>query len=207
MLICSSRNDYEDLLNLLNEKNGATEIADRKKFAARAFNTTSHYDTAIFNWFNLEEETPVFKQSIQTNRSLRYGENPHQHGVFYGELNELLEQLHGKELSYNNLVDVDAAMELIREFDEPTFAVIKHTNACGVASDNDLKEAWKKALAGDPVSAFGGVIITNRKIDAATAALVNELFLEILIAPGYDSDALEILKSKKNRMILIQKKN
>ena len=207
VLICASRNDYPSLLETLNRNNCATEISERQHFASKAFAVTSNYDAAIFNYFNETACLPVFKKSIHSSRTLRYGENPHQHGVFYGELNELLEQLHGKELSYNNLVDVDAAMELIREFDEPTFAVIKHTNACGVASDNDLKEAWKKALAGDPVSAFGGVIITNRKIDAATAALVNELFLEILIAPGYDSDALEILKSKKNRMILIQKKN
>ena len=207
VLICSSRNQYADLLELIGSKKGTTELSDRQFFAAKAFSVTSNYDTAIFNYFNSSAQLPVFKQSIHESKVLRYGENPHQKGIFFGNINELLEQFHGKELSYNNLVDVHAAMELIKEFDAPTFAVIKHTNACGVASDNLLSEAWKKALAGDPVSAFGGVIITNRKVDETTAKLVNELFLEILIAPDYDSSALEILKSKKNRIILQQKKN
>lgn len=205
VLICSSRNDYTDLLNLLNEKNGATDISDRRNFATRAFNTSSHYDTAIFNWFNREENIPAFKQSIQASRSLRYGENPHQQGKFYGNLDELLEQLHGKELSYNNLVDVDAAVELIKEFSEPTFAIIKHTNACGVSSADNLKAAWQRALAGDPVSAFGGVIVCNGKINPPTATLMNDLFFEVLIAPDYDSEALQILQSKKNRILLKQK--
>ena len=207
VLICSSRNQYADLLELIVSKKGTTELSDRQLFAAKAFSVTSNYDTAIFNYFNSSAQLPVFKQSIHESKVLRYGENPHQKGMFYGNLNEMIEQLHGKELSYNNLVDVHAAMELIKEFEEPTFAVIKHTNACGVASDKVLSEAWKKALAGDPVSAFGGVIVTNRKIDETTAQLVNDLFLEILIAPDYDSSALEILKSKKNRIILKQNKN
>ncbi len=207
VLVCASRNDYPALLEILTNKKCTTEISDRQLFALRAFSVTSNYDTAIFNYFNSSVQLPVFKKSMHQSQVLRYGENPHQQGIFYGNLDELLEQFHGKELSYNNLVDVHAAMELIKEFDAPTFAVIKHTNSCGVASDENLSEAWKKALAGDPVSAFGGVIITNRKIDEATAKLVNELFLEILIAPDYDSSALEILKSKKNRIILQQKKN
>ncbi|MEI7801586.1 MAG: bifunctional phosphoribosylaminoimidazolecarboxamide formyltransferase/IMP cyclohydrolase [Bacteroidota bacterium] len=207
VLVCASRNDYPVLLEILTNKKCSSEISDRQLFASKAFAVTSNYDTSIFNYFNSSAQLPVFKKSIHQSRVLRYGENPHQQGIFYGNLDELLEQFHGKELSYNNLVDVHAAMELIKEFEAPTFAVIKHTNSCGVASDENLSEAWKKALAGDPVSAFGGVIIANRKIDEATAKLVNELFLEILIAPDYDSSALEILKSKKNRIILQQKKN
>ena len=202
VIIVSSRNDYAEFLGMLNENNG-TIIADRKRFAAKAFNVSSHYDTAIFSWFNKEET--AFKQSITEGRTLRYGENPHQEGTFYGNLDEMFEQLHGKALSYNNLLDVDAAVNLIAEFDDTTFAILKHNNACGLASRENLVDAWKDALAGDPVSAFGGVLICNTNIDFATAEEINKIFCEIVVAPSYDNDALEVLKSKKNRIILVQK--
>lgn len=202
VIIVSSRNDYADFLNVLNENNG-TAMADRKRFAAKAFNVSSHYDTAIFSWFNKEET--AFKQSITEGRTLRYGENPHQEGTFYGNLDEMFEQLHGKALSYNNLLDVDAAVNLIAEFNDTTFAILKHNNACGLASRENLVDAFKDALAGDPVSAFGGVLICNKNIDLATATEVNKIFCEIVVAPSYDADALEVLKSKKNRIILVQK--
>lgn len=204
VIICSSRDQYGDLLNLLNAKSGESDLADRKQFAKEAFMLSSHYDTHIFNYFADGSET-VLKESVLESQTLRYGENPHQKGVFYGDLSEMFEQLHGKELSYNNLLDVDAAVNLIGEFEEPTFAVLKHNNACGLASRDNLLDAWNDALAGDPVSAFGGVLICNRTIDAATATEVDKIFCEVVIAPAYDADALEILKSKKNRVILIQK--
>jgi phosphoribosylaminoimidazolecarboxamide formyltransferase/IMP cyclohydrolase len=203
-LIVAHKSSYTDLLDLLNTHNGSSEKEDRKQFAARAFNITSHYDTRIFNWFNGESKQE-FKLSYLNGTTLRYGENPHQQAVFFGEMGEAFNQLHGKELSYNNLVDVDAAMELIAEFSQPTFAIIKHTNPCGLAERATLEQAWKDALAGDPVSAFGGVIACNRAIDKATATLMDNLFFEVLAAPGYDADALEILKNKKNRILLIQK--
>ena len=205
VLIVSSRNQYDYLLNLLNEKNGVSDVAERKHLAKAAFNVSSHYDTAIFNWFNTDEE-PFFKQSITNSRSLRYGENPHQRGTFYGDLDAMFDQLHGKELSYNNLLDVDSAVNLMAEFpNQPTFAVLKHNNACGLASRATLLEAWKDALAGDPVSAFGGVLITNKTIDLETAKEINQLFCEVVIAPGYEPEALTVLKEKKNRIILVQK--
>ena len=202
VIIVSSRNNYAEFLGMLNKNNG-TILADRKRFAAKAFNISSHYDTAIFSWINKEET--VFKQSITEERSLRYGENPHQEGTFYGNLDEMFEQLHGKALSYNNLLDVDAAVNLIAEFDETTFAILKHNNACGLASRKNLVYAWKDALAGDPVSAFGGVLICNSNIDLVTAEEINKIFCEIVLAPSYDNDALEVLKRKKNRIILVQK--
>jgi phosphoribosylaminoimidazolecarboxamide formyltransferase / IMP cyclohydrolase len=205
VLIVSSRDQYDYTLNLLNEKNGASDIEDRKYLAKSAFNISSHYDTAIFNWFNNDEEK-FFKQSITESRSLRYGENPHQEGTFYGDLDAMFDKLHGKELSYNNLLDVDSAVNLIAEFpDKPTFAVLKHNNACGLASRDTLLEAWNDALAGDPVSAFGGVLITNKTIDLATAEEINKLFCEVVIAPEYEDAALTVLKEKKNRIILVQK--
>ncbi len=205
VLIVSSRGQYEFLLNLLKEKNGYSTIEDRKLLAKAAFNISSHYDTAIFNWFNNGEDH-VFKQSILQSQTLRYGENPHQQGVFYGDLDAMFEKLHGKELSYNNLLDVDSAVNLIAEFPEkPTFAILKHNNACGLASRNTLLEAWNDALAGDPVSAFGGVLIANKTIDKATAIEVNKLFCEVIIAPSYEETALAILQEKKNRIILVQK--
>jgi len=206
VIIVSSRHDYMPLLNLLNEKNGVSDVADRKQFAAKAFAMSSHYDTAIFNYFNSTENLPVLKASFNNGAVLRYGENPHQKGVFYGDMDAMFDKLGGKELSYNNLLDVDAAVQLIAEYkDEPTFAILKHNNACGVASRGTLAEAWKDALAGDPVSAFGGILIANRTIDEATAQEVTKLFCEVVIAPGYDAKAVEILKSKPNRIILVQK--
>ncbi|MBL4592243.1 MAG: bifunctional phosphoribosylaminoimidazolecarboxamide formyltransferase/IMP cyclohydrolase [Flavobacteriales bacterium] len=205
VLIVSSREQYDYTLNLLNEKNGFSDLEDRKHLAKSAFNVSSHYDTAIFNWFNNGEEK-FFKQSITQSQTLRYGENPHQEGTFYGDLDAMFDKLHGKELSYNNLLDVDSAVNLIAEFpDKPTFAVLKHNNACGLASRDTLLEAWNDALAGDPVSAFGGVLITNKTIDVATAEEITKLFCEVVIAPAYEDAALTVLKEKKNRIILVQK--
>jgi phosphoribosylaminoimidazolecarboxamide formyltransferase/IMP cyclohydrolase len=206
VVIVSSRNDYSELLSILENKNCSTDLEDRKRFAAKAFATSSHYDTAIFNYFNGTEHLPLFRQSIQKSQTLRYGENPHQKGTFYGDLDAMFTKLNGKELSYNNLLDVDAAVSLIADFTEPTFAILKHNNACGVASRNTIHQAYADALAGDPVSAFGGILIANRNIDMATAQEVNKLFCEVVIAPGYDKDALELLKSKANRIILVQNK-
>ena len=203
VFIISEMSQYNEVLSLLENENGSTGIETRKKFAGRAFNISSHYDTAIFNYFN--EDEICFKQSIRNSKSLRYGENPHQKGVFFGELEDMFHQLHGKELSYNNLLDVDAAVNLISEFKETTFAVLKHNNACGIASRDSLLESWTDALAGDPVSAFGGVLITNRELDLETAEEINKIFFEVIIAPSYKKEALEILKNKKNRVILIQK--
>jgi phosphoribosylaminoimidazolecarboxamide formyltransferase / IMP cyclohydrolase len=206
VLIVSSRNDYDGLLNLLETKNGASDLNDRKKFAAKAFATSSHYDSAIFNYFNQTENIPQFKQSVQNAHILRYGENPHQKGIFYGDLDAMFTKLNGKELSYNNLLDVDAAVNLMADFTEPTFAILKHNNACGVASRDTIHAAYMDALAGDPVSAFGGILIANREIDLATATEINKLFCEVVIAPSYKDDALDVLKSKPNRILLIQNK-
>ncbi len=206
VLIVASRNQYEEVFQLLETKNCSTDVHDRKKFAAMAFDVTSHYDSAIFNYFNQEFQIPSFKKSIQQGRTLRYGENPHQKGIYYGDLDGLFEQLNGKELSYNNLVDVDATISLLREFDnEIAFVIIKHTNACGVATGGSVKEAYLKAFQADTISAFGGVLATNRPIDLSAAAEINKLFFEILIAPSYADDALALLKGKKNRMLLLQK--
>jgi len=206
VLIVSSREQYSTLESLLNEKNGSTDQSDRRRFAPQAFDISSNYDTAIFNYFNAEEEIPALKVSERSGRSLRYGENPHQKGSFYGDLDGMFEQLHGKALSYNNLVDVDAAVSLIAEFDGTTaFAILKHTNACGMATADTVKEAYLKALAADNVSAFGGVLVSNQPIDADAAEELNKLFMEVLIAPEFAPEALEILKSKKNRVLLKQK--
>ncbi len=205
VLCVASMEDYGDFLNVISEGNGNTTLADRKRFAAKAFNVSSHYDTAIFNYFN--EEELVFKASETKGQELRYGENPHQKGYFFGDLDAMFDKLHGKELSYNNLLDVDAAVNLMDEFqgDAPTFAILKHNNACGVATRNTLKEAYRDALAGDPVSAFGGILIANTEIDTETASEISSLFCEVVIAPSYSEEALEILKQKKNRIILVQK--
>lgn len=205
VVIVSSREQYVDLLDLLNEKNGETDLEDRKTFAAQAFNVSSHYDTAIFNYFNQDKGIRAFKQSELEAQVLRYGENPHQEGVFYGKLDELFDKLHGKEISYNNLLDIDAAVNLIAEFDETTFAILKHNNACGCASRSKLLDAYKDALAGDPVSAFGGILITNVELDKETAEEIHQLFFEVIIAPSYSAGALEVLQQKKNRIILVQK--
>ncbi len=201
----SSMEQYNEFLQLFSKENGATTLANRKRFATKAFNVSSHYDTAIFNYFN--EDEVVFKASETISKTLRYGENPHQKGYFFGDLELVFDKLHGKELSYNNLLDVDAAVNLMNEFigEEPTFAVLKHNNACGFAQRKTIYKAYIDALAGDPVSAFGGVLISNKKIDKATAEEIHKLFCEVVIAPGYNEDALEILKGKKNRIILIQK--
>ena len=202
VVIIASKDDYGTLLNELQAQEGATTLAQRKSYAKKAFHTSSHYDTAIFNYFNTEEPLNVFKQSIKEAQTLRYGENPHQQGTFYGNLDEMFTKLNGKELSYNNLVDVDAAVALMDEFTEPTFAILKHTNACGIASRATVLQAWKDALACDPVSAFGGVLITNQEVDLATAQEINNLFFEVLIAPSYQPEAVELFKAKKNRVIL-----
>ncbi len=205
VVIISSKNDYTELEEILAAQEGSTSLEQRKSFAKRAFNTSSHYDTAIFNYFNQEDPIEVFKQSEQNAQVLRYGENPHQKGIFFGNLDAMFDKLNGKELSYNNLVDVDAAVAIIDEFSEPTFAILKHTNACGVASRPTIKAAWEAALACDPVSAFGGVLITNGEVDKATAEEINNLFFEVLIAPSYTEEALQILTAKKNRIILRRK--
>ncbi len=202
VVILASKSDYSTLEQQLSEQNGITYLEQRRSFARKAFHTSSHYDTAIFNYFNEEEPMTVFKQSIENNQTLRYGENPHQQGVFYGDLDALFTKHNGKALSYNNLVDVDAAVSLIDEFNEPTFAILKHTNACGLATRATAKEAWLDALACDPVSAFGGVLITNQKVDLETAEEINKLFFEVLIAPAYAQEALDLFSAKKNRVIL-----
>lgn len=206
VVIIPSQKQYAPFLELIQAQSGSTTIDQRKIFSRDAFNVSSHYDTQIFNYFNTEE-LDVMKVSMQHAESLRYGENPHQRGVFFGNLDELFDKVHGKELSYNNLLDVDAAVNLMAEFKggDPAFAILKHNNPCGLAVRPTLKQAYEDALAGDPVSAFGGILIANRAIDEETAVLVNELFCEVIIAPGYDLKAMELLKSKKNRIILIQK--
>ena len=201
----SNKEDYASFIELYEESNGAPELKDRKRFAVKAFNTSSHYDTAIFNYFNKTES--ILKLSIGDSKELRYGENPHQKGTFYGPLDDLLEQLHGKAISYNNLLDIDAAIQLMLEFYEglPAFGILKHNNACGFAVRNTLVEAYKDALSGDPVSAFGGVLISNKPMDLETATAIHSLFCEVVIAPKYDPQALSLLKQKKNRILLIQK--
>ena len=202
VVIISSRHQYTELLDILHHDHGVTVEETRKYFAREAFKLTSHYDNAIFNYFNgnkVEQNHNIKSDEVHT---LRYGENPHQQGRFYGNLNEVFTKLNGKDISYNNLLDIDAAINLIHEFNEPTIAILKHNNACGLASDNHLLEAWKKALAGDPVSAFGGVIICNETITSEIANEMNKLFFEVLIAKNFDQDAFEILIQKSNRIIL-----
>ena len=205
--VISSMNQYESFLTLISNNKGSTTLADRKKLAGQSFNVSSHYDTAIFNYFNSNHDEFALKISENNGAILRYGENPHQKGFFFGDLEAMFDKLHGKELSYNNLLDVDAAVSLMNEFSEgkPTFAVLKHNNACGFAQRNTIKEAYLDALAGDPVSAFGGVLISNTEIDIETAQEIHQLFCEVVIAPSFATDALAILKGKKNRIILIQK--
>ena len=202
--IVASKAQYPILSDILKRNGAATTLEERRLLAREAFAVSSGYDTAIFNYFDADSHS-AFRCAVDMPKHLRYGENPHQKGVFYGNFDALFEQLHGKEISYNNLLDIDAAISLIDEFDETTFAVLKHNNACGIASRGTLLEAWQAALAGDPVSAFGGVLIANRCIDVATAAEVNKIFFEVIIAPGYEPEALELFKQKKNRIILVQK--
>ena len=203
-VIVASVNEYDYILELISTQNGATTLEQRRLLATKAFHVSSHYDTAIFNYFNTDET--VYKASIDNGQVLRYGENPHQKGYFFGDFDELFTKLHGKELSYNNLLDVDAAVNLILEFkdNDPTFAILKHNNACGLATRSTMKQAYLDALAGDPTSAFGGVLIANGKIDVATATEINQLFCEVVVAPGYEDEAVAILQEKKNRIILVQ---
>ncbi|WP_410004436.1 bifunctional phosphoribosylaminoimidazolecarboxamide formyltransferase/IMP cyclohydrolase [Aequorivita nionensis] len=206
--ICvSSVEDYVEFLELISANNGEISLKDRKRFAAKSFNISSNYDTAIFNYFNQEEKLPAFKISETNGQELRYGENPHQKGFFFGNFDEMFTKLHGKELSYNNLLDVDAAVNLMNEFkgEAPTFAILKHNNACGIAQRETVQQAYMAALAGDPVSAFGGILISNVEIDEPTAKEINDLFCEVVIAPSFSAKAQEILEGKKNRILLIQK--
>ena len=206
-VICvSSVEDYAEFLELISIDNGDVSIEDRKRFATKSFNVSSHYDSAIFNYFNKEKEEVVLKISETQANVLRYGENPHQKGYFFGDFEAMFTKLHGKELSYNNLLDVDAAVNLMNEFygEEPTFAILKHNNACGVAQRATLRKAYIDALAGDPVSAFGGVLISNCEIDLATAEEIHTLFCEVVIAPSFSKEAETVLKGKKNRILLIQ---
>ncbi|MEC4053439.1 bifunctional phosphoribosylaminoimidazolecarboxamide formyltransferase/IMP cyclohydrolase [Myroides odoratimimus] len=204
-VIVPSVNEYELFLQMIQENNGATTLENRRLLATKAFHVSSHYDGAIFNYFNTDET--VLKISQADGNELRYGENPHQKGHFFGNFDALFDKLNGKELSYNNLLDVDAAVNLMNEFkgEAPTFAILKHNNACGVAQRGTMKAAYLDALAGDPTSAFGGVLIANNTIDVATAEEINKLFCEVVIAPAYDEAAIEILKEKKNRIILVIK--
>ncbi|MDH7445469.1 bifunctional phosphoribosylaminoimidazolecarboxamide formyltransferase/IMP cyclohydrolase [Aquimarina sp. 2201CG14-23] len=203
----ASVDDYAEFLNVISEGNGSISQEDRKRFAAKAFNVSSHYDSAIFNYFNSDHEIASLKISETKGKVLRYGENPHQKGFFFGDFDAMFDKLHGKELSYNNLLDVDAAVNLMNEFkgEAPTFAILKHNNACGLAQRSTVHQSYIDALAGDPVSAFGGVLVSNSEIDVATAEEIHKLFCEVVIAPSYNNEALEILKGKKNRIILIQK--
>ena len=203
-VIVASVNEYAMLLELISSQNGETTLEQRRLLATKAFHVSSHYDTAIFNYFNTDES--YFKTSIADGQILRYGENPHQRGFFFGEFDNMFTKLHGKELSYNNLLDVDAAVNLILEFknNEPTFAILKHNNACGLATRKNIKDAYLAALSCDPTSAFGGVLIANSNIDSATAKEINSLFCEVVIAPEFDEEAVAILSEKKNRIILVQ---
>jgi len=204
VIIVASQDQYEPLLEMINASGATSSLEERRWFAKEAFAVSSHYDSAIFNYFDGNEESG-FRQSADNAKVLRYGENPHQRGVFFGKFEDLFEQLQGKEISYNNLLDIDAAVSLINDFDDITFAILKHNNACGIASRSVLVDAWNAALAADPVSAFGGVLITNAIIDKATAEEMNKIFFEVVIAPDYDLEAIEILSQKKNRIILILK--
>ncbi len=199
VLVVAAKEDYNPLVELLQNNNGETSLEQRKNFAAKAFEVVMNYDIAISNYFNGDIFNPFHEK-----KPLRYGENPHQHAFFYGDVNKTFDQLHGKEISYNNLVDIDAAIQLINEFkkSEITFAIIKHTNVCGIAQRETLKDSWDVALAGDPESAFGGVLVANTIVNAETASAINEIFFEVLIAPGFDEDALQILKTRKNRILL-----
>ena len=202
VVIVPSVDQYADFLQIYNAQDGATTLEQRRHFAACAFNVSSHYDTAIFNYFNQEEQLPTFKQSSTNANVLRYGENPHQKGYYFGDLESCFTKLNGKEISYNNIGDIDAACALIDDFEDTTFAILKHNNACGLACRPTLLQAWTDALAGDPVSAFGGILITNRTITKEVADEMHKIFFEVCIAPDYDEDALTVLRGKKNRIIL-----
>ena len=204
VVIVPSKNEYPMIQKILAEQNAESTLADRKELARRAFKVSSHYDTAIFNYFDRDSDDVSFKHSLIDSQVLRYGENPHQHGIFFGELDTMFEKISGKELSFNNLVDVDAAVNVMSEFvdSDPTFAVLKHTNTCGIATRSTVVEAWHAALAGDPVSAFGGILISNTIVDLATAEEINKLFYEVVIAPEFDQDAINLLTKKKKRVLM-----
>ena len=204
VVIVASQEQYEPFMEVLDGYGAQTTLEERRWFAKEAFAVSSQYDSAIFNYFDGDEKS-AFRLSENNAKTLRYGENPHQRGVFFGKFDDMFEQLQGKEISYNNLLDIDAAVNLINDFDDITFAILKHNNACGIASRPVLVDAWNAALAGDPVSAFGGVLITNAIVDRETAIEMNKIFFEVVIAPDYDLDAIEILSQKKNRIILILK--
>lgn len=208
LLVVASKLDYKNVVELLSSQDCSTTLSQRRHYAAKAFDVVAQYDVAISSYF-ATDPAAQFVYSESNPQVLRYGENPHQRGIFYGKLDELFDQIHGKELSYNNLVDVEAATQLIDEFDQEadvTFAIIKHTNVCGISTKVNAAEAWKYALQGDPESAFGGVLVCNKTIDKSTAVQINEIFFEVLIAPGFDENALEVLRTKKNRILLVQKK-
>lgn len=204
VVIVASQAQYQPLLDIIMENGASTTLEERAWFAKEAFGVSSYYDSAIFNYFD-KDNNSSFRMAVNCQKGLRYGENPHQKGMFFGDFEAMFDQVHGKEISYNNLLDINAAVDLIDEFDETTFAILKHNNACGLASRENLTDAWKDALAGDPLSAFGGVLVTNRPIDKATAEEINKIFFEVIIAPDYDMEALEVLSQKKNRIILIRK--
>ncbi|MDR2087540.1 MAG: bifunctional phosphoribosylaminoimidazolecarboxamide formyltransferase/IMP cyclohydrolase [Dysgonamonadaceae bacterium] len=206
VVIVASKDQYAALNRILSRQGAQTTLEDRKWFAKEAFAVSSGYDTAIFNYFD-NNEGSYFRQAADRVQTLRYGENPHQKGIFYGRFDQLFDQLQGKEISYNNLLDISAATDLIAEFDEPTFAILKHNNACGIASRPVVREAWDAAFAADPLSAFGGILIANTTIDRLAAEEITKIFFEVIIAPAYHQEAQEILKQKKNRIILIQKQH
>jgi len=213
VVIVASKAQYAPLAEMLKRNGAESSVEERRWFASQAFAVSSGYDTDIFNYFNSTAvESPAgqsgdaLRIALDDAKQMRYGENPHQKGTFFGDFSAMFTQLHGKEISYNNLLDIDAAVSLISEFDGPTFAILKHNNACGLATRATIAEAWKDALAGDPVSAFGGVLITNGTVDETSAEEINKIFFEVIIAPAYTDGALEILKQKKNRIILIIKK-
>ncbi len=205
VVIAASKEQYAPLAQMLKSQGAKTSLDQRRWFAKEAFKVSSGYDSAIFGYFDGDSEAPsALRLTLDKAKTMRYGENPHQVGQFFGDLDGMFKQLHGKGISYNNLLDIDAAVSLMNEFTEPTFAILKHNNACGLATRTSMFEAWKDALAGDPVSAFGGVLIANRPIDLDTAVEINKIFFEVIIAPAYDTEALEVLEQKKNRIILIQ---
>ena len=205
VVIVASKGQYKALADMLREKGAQSSLDDRRWFAKEAFAVSSGYDSSIFNYFDLQNGPSALRVAIDGAKAMRYGENPHQKGYFFGDFEKLFTQLHGKEISYNNLLDIDAAVNLISEFTEPTFAILKHNNACGLATRPTIGEAWSAALAGDPVSAFGGVLITNGIVDGPAAEEINKIFFEVIIAPQYTDEALAILEQKKNRIILVQK--
>ncbi|MFG6381034.1 MAG: bifunctional phosphoribosylaminoimidazolecarboxamide formyltransferase/IMP cyclohydrolase [Muribaculum sp.] len=205
VVIVASKGQYKALADMLREKGAQSSLDDRRWFAKEAFAVSSGYDSSIFNYFDLQNGPSALRVAIDGAKTMRYGENPHQKGYFFGDFEKLFTQLHGKEISYNNLLDIDAAVNLISEFTEPTFAILKHNNACGLATRPTIGEAWSAALAGDPVSAFGGVLITNGIVDGPAAEEINKIFFEVIIAPQYTDEALAILEQKKNRIILVQK--